>query len=103
MKILRKVLWILATINLISYFTVLFDHGKGEWDAFDYLLHFSDTYFLSVAPFISLIGAILTTVLIIRGLKESNNPLKSECLLLGAFALIAIPFSYMLGLSIMWF
>ncbi len=107
MKMLKKALWIFAGLNLLTGIAAItsyaLTHTGGKLAGsvipdhiFDSVYH----YLMYAAPFVIIAGMVITAVMICKGLKKGET-LKEECLLLGTFALSALPWAYFLGLSIM--
>lgn len=114
MKILKKILAGLAILNWVSHilgitqvalWDYLFSHKQltDSWERFLDLLDYPAAHNLFIAPFISLIGIIISFILIMIGLKDPESSLKGECALFAAFSLTAILFSMSVGYSLLWF
>ena len=107
MKILKKALWIFAGLNLLTGIAAItsyaLTHIGGKLTGsviLNYIFNNAYHYLMYAAPVIIIAGMIITAAMICKGLKKGAT-LKEECLLLGTFALSALPWAYLLGLSIM--
>ena len=110
MKILKRVLAVFAVLNWVSYILsflqiALLEHFSSVtqpiFDIFIDILDYPLFYSVFCSPFIFLPGLILSVVLVINGLKNPENTLKSESFLFAAYALCAVPLSYFVFCALM--
>lgn len=113
MKTVKSILKFFAALNWVScilgivnvaVWDYLFGRGRlNFWDKFSDILDYPTVYSAFISPFVIIIGAIISLMLILSGLKNPENSLKSECILFAAFVLCTIPVTVIWGYSLLWF
>ena len=103
MKILKRILTVFAVLNWVSYILsflqiALLEHFSSVtqpiFDIFIDLLDYPLCYSVFFSPFVFFPGLILSVVMVVNGLKNPKNSLKTESILFAAYALCAVPLSY---------
>lgn len=114
MKILKKVLTVLAVMNWAAHilhitqmalWDYLFTHDRLThfWENFLDLFDYPAAYNVFISPFVFLIGTVISLILMIIALKKHEKTLKGDCILFAAYALSIIPLIITLGYSLLYF
>ncbi|MCH5188842.1 MAG: hypothetical protein J1F63_10600 [Oscillospiraceae bacterium] len=114
MKAFKRILTVFAVLNWAAHilhmtqmflWDYLFTHDRltGFWEIVMDILDCPAAYNVFIAPFVFLIGTVISLILMIISLRKREKTMKSDCILFAAYALSIVPLIITLGHAFLYF